>query len=134
MREHLIKARTVETAIRDRLKTENQLADHSGKRVLVDLIDIRITTIDKLLSDIDGGHPNDVFTTAMERIRAHFDKDAKEPYDTWRGPTPVNEPSLAKDIVIVFEQLQLEGIYHGDSPKLDPRWNPPSKAGGNGTA
>jgi hypothetical protein len=124
MREHLIKARTVETAIRDRLQVENHLGSDSAKRVLVDLIGIRITTIDKLLADIDGGHPNDAFAAAMERIRAHFDKDAAEPYKAWRGATPVDQPSLSKDILIVFEQLQLEGIYTGDSPKLDPRWNP----------
>jgi hypothetical protein len=124
MREHLIKARTVEAAIRDRLQVENHLGSDSAKRVLVDLIGIRITTIDKLLSDIDGGHPSDAFTDAMERIRAHFDKDATQPYKAWRGPTPVDQPSLAKDIVIVFEKLQLEGVYGGDAPKLDPRWNP----------
>jgi uncharacterized protein (DUF2461 family) len=127
MREHLIKAHTVETAIRDRLQTENALVDNSAKRVLVDLIGIRIETIDKLLADIDGGHPSDAFTGAMERIRAHFDKESKEPYKAWRGATPVDQPSLAKDILIVFEQLQLEGVYTGDAPKLDPRWNPTSK-------
>lgn len=134
MREHLIKARVVETAIRDRLQAENHLGNDSSKRVLVDLIGIRIETIDKLLADIDGGHPSDVFTAAMERIRAHFDKDSAEPYKAWRGPTPVDQPSLAKDILIVFEQLQLEGVYHGDAPKLDPRWNPTSKATADGTS
>jgi uncharacterized protein (DUF2461 family) len=124
LRDHLIKARVVEQSIRDRLSAENALADNSAKRVLVDLIGIRIETIDKLIADIDGGHPNDVFTAAMERIRAHFDKDANEPYKAWRGATPVDQPSLAKDILIVFEQLQLEGVYTGDAPKLDPRWDP----------
>jgi hypothetical protein len=134
MREYLIKARTVEAAIRDRLATENALADNSAKRVLVDLIGIRIETIDKLLADIDGGHPNDAFAASMERIRAHFDKDAAEPYKAWRGPTPVDQPSLSKDILIVFEKLQLEGIYDGDAPKLDPRWNPTAKAAADGTS
>lgn len=124
MREHLIKARTVEQAIRDRLQAENEVADDSAKRVLVDLISVRIATIDRLLSDLDGGHPNDLFTAAMERLRQQFDKDAKSPYRTFRGATPADQPSLPKDILIVFEQLQLEGIYHGTAPVLDPRWDP----------
>jgi hypothetical protein len=125
MREHLIKAHTVETAIRDRLATENALADNSAKRVLVDLIGIRIETIDKLLADIDGGHPNDAFSRGDGTHPGALRQGRQgSPYKAWRGATPVDQPSLAKDILIVFEQLQLEGVYTGDAPKLDPRWDP----------
>lgn len=123
MRNHLIRARAVEQAIRERLQTDNNIDDDSHKRVLVDLIGVRIAAIDALLLDVEGGHPNNTFGEAMERIRQHFDKDAKTPYKAWRGATPKDQPSLSKDIVIVFEQLAMEGVWHGDIPQLDPRWD-----------
>lgn len=124
MREHLLRTRQVEAAIRTELLRRNQDAEKSpAHRVLLDLIDARIATLDDMIAKL-AGEAETPFYAAMDRIRAHFDKASETPYKSWRGPTPVNQPSLAKDIVTVFEELTARGVWMGPCPVLDPRWNP----------
>lgn len=122
MRQHLLRSLQIEEAIRDKLVAEGAEFD-SAKRVLVDLIGIRIATLERLIGDLEAEALRP-FAQAMERIRQHFDKDCKEPYRTFRGPTPKDEPSLPKDIVVVFEELVARCIWNGPVPVRDPRWDP----------
>jgi hypothetical protein len=123
MREHLIKSRTVETAIRDRVQRDFD-PKNPTHRVALELWNLRLAAMDDLLQEVEGEHPNTAFQAAMERIRQHFDKDGESPYKSFRGATPPDQPSLPKDIAIMFEQLMLEGVWYGNAPQLDPRWDP----------
>lgn len=126
MKDHLIKSKAMETSMLEKLTgpelPEGVNVNHG--RVAADLIRVRIELIDQLIGEM-GPHPASAFQDAMERVRQQFDKDVdqkKKPYKSWRGPTPKGEPSLAKDIRIIFHQLMLEGIWTGEAPVLDPRW------------
>jgi hypothetical protein len=124
MRQHLLRTRQVEAAIRtDILREAGQENPSAAKRVLIDMIDLRIKTLDKLIADheVEAQTP---FQIAAERVRQHFDKDFATPYKAWRGPTPVDQPSLAKDVAIIFEEMVARGLWTGSCPNLDPRWNP----------
>lgn len=124
MRQHLLRTRQVEAAIRtDILREAGEDNPSSHKRVLLELIDIRIAVLDKLISD-HAAEAQTSFQIAAERVRQHFDKDFATPYKSWRGPTPVDQPSLAKDIAIIFEEMAARGLWTGACPNLDPRWNP----------
>lgn len=127
VKQHLLRARQVEDAIRTELlrqsSSDNGEQPSPAARIGVDLLDVRIAVMDKLLAQFEE-EDHTPFTVAMERIRQHFDKDFKTPYKTWRGATPANEPSLAKDIVVVFEELVARGVWNGACPVINPRWDP----------
>jgi hypothetical protein len=130
MRQHLLRTRQVEATIRTKLLREAGEANiSSAKRVLIDLVDIRIDVLDELIAEHEA-EAQTPFQVAAERVRQHFDKGFATPYKSWRGPTPVDQPSLAKDVAIIFEEMVAKGVWNGSCPNLDPKWNPLS----NGTA
>lgn len=127
MRQHLQRQRQVEAAIRtDLLRQRGESEPTPAQRIGVDLLDLRIAVLDKLIAELEI-EATTPFTAALERLKLHFDKDSKSVYRTFRGATPVDEPSLPKDISIVFEELVARGIWMGDCPVPDPRWDPVKK-------
>lgn len=125
MKQHLQRTRQVEEAIRTELLREDGHGggNISAKRVLVDLIDVRLKVIDRLVAQYETENTTPL-DGVLARVHLHFDKDNKSPYKTFRGPTPAHEPSLPKDIATIFEALVERGIYHGPCPVLDPKWEP----------
>jgi hypothetical protein len=124
LRQHLLRSRLIEAEMRTELLRRNAESEPSpAQRVLLDLLDLRIRILDRLIDeqDVEAGLP---FSQAMERLRLHFDQAENTPYRAWRGATPKDEPSLAKDIKIVFDELISRGIWGGPSPVLDSRWDP----------
>jgi hypothetical protein len=124
MRLHLLRTRQVEGAIRTALLREaGEDNPSSTKRVLLELIDVRISVLDKLINELEA-EADTPFQIAAERVRQHFDKDFATPYKAWRGPTPKDQPSLAKDVAVIFEEMAAKGLWTGACPNLDPKWDP----------
>lgn len=125
MRQHLVRTRQVEGEIRTELlrRCENGSPVTSTERVLIDLLDVRVRTLDRMIEQLEAEATTPLYEAAT-RVFEHFDKDHKSPYRAFRGATPVDVPSLPKDVAILFEALVAAGLYNGPCPALDPRWNP----------